>query len=451
MRPSRRLRRAFESTNPRKALRVKKYFDSITPKWRVVIFLFFAAGLNYADRTALASVIPPLKEDMGVTDVQIGVMGMLFLWTYAVFSPFAGNVADRFSRTKIVVWSLVGWSAVTVLTGLAWSIPVLYAMRIALGVAECFYLPAAVALIGDHHGPETRGKATGMHLLGLNIGVMLGGAASGLLAESFGWRFGFLVLGGAGLILALSAHYFLSDGPNATLIRTVESDAKTKVEAGKAWAFLLRVPSFYITLLAQAVAGVASWIFLSWLPLYFNENYGLALGAAGLMGVALYKAPVVIGVSVGGWISDRVALGNARNRVMLKALSFIISGPFLLLMLGNPSLILVSVSLIISSTIRAIGSPSEHPIICDVVPPAYRSTAVGIFNTCGTAAGGLGVLLAGIFKQDLGLSFIFGASSFLYIFAGAMLALSYFIFVPRDISRAQAFEAATLANAAKAV
>jgi MFS family permease len=451
MRPSRRLRRAFESTNPRKALRVKKYFDSITPKWRVVIFLFFAAGLNYADRTALASVIPPLKEDMGVTDVQIGVMGMLFLWTYAVFSPFAGNVADRFSRTKIVVWSLVGWSAVTVLTGLAWSIPVLYAMRIALGVAECFYLPAAVALIGDHHGPETRGKATGMHLLGLNIGVMLGGAAAGLLAESFGWRFGFLVLGGAGLILALSAHYFLSDGPNANLIRTVESDAKTKVEAGKAWAFLLRVPSFYITLLAQAVAGVASWIFLSWLPLYFNENYGLALGAAGLMGVALYKAPVVIGVSVGGWISDRVALGNARNRVMLKALSFIISGPFLLLMLGNPSLILVSISLIISSTIRAIGSPSEHPIICDVVPPAYRSTAVGIFNTCGTAAGGLGVLLAGIFKQDLGLSFIFGASSFLYIFAGAMLALSYFIFVPRDISRAQAFEAATLASAAKAV
>ena len=430
---------------------MKKYFDSITPKWRVVIFLFFAAGLNYADRTALASVIPPLKEDMGVTDVQIGVMGMLFLWTYAVFSPFAGNVADRFSRTKIVVWSLVGWSAVTVLTGLAWSIPVLYGLRIALGIAECFYLPAAVALIGDHHGPDTRGRASGMHLLGLNIGVMLGGAAAGLLAESFGWRFGFLVLGGAGLILALSAHYFLSDGPNANLIRTVESDAKTKVEAGKAWAFLLRVPSFYITLLAQAVAGVASWIFLSWLPLYFNENYGLALGAAGLMGVALYKAPVVIGVSVGGWISDRVALGNARNRVMLKALSFIISGPFLLLMLGNPSLILVSVSLIISSTNRAIGSPSEHPIICDVVPPAYRSTAVGIFNTCGTAAGGLGVLLAGIFKQDLGLSFIFGASSFLYIFAGAMLALSYFIFVPRDISRAQAFEAATLASAAKAV
>jgi MFS family permease len=186
MRPSRRLRRAFESTNPRKALRVKKYFDSITPKWRVVIFLFFAAGLNYADRTALASVIPPLKEDMGVTDVQIGVMGMLFLWTYAVFSPFAGNVADRFSRTKIVVWSLVGWSAVTVLTGLAWSIPVLYAMRIALGVAECFYLPAAVALIGDHHGPETRGKATGMHLLGLNIGVMLGPAASAVASSPRG-------------------------------------------------------------------------------------------------------------------------------------------------------------------------------------------------------------------------------------------------------------------------
>ncbi len=427
---------------------MKKYFDSITPQWRVVIFLFFAAGLNYADRTALASVIPPLKEDMGVTDVQIGLMGTLFLWTYAICSPFAGNVADRFSRSKIVVWSLVGWSAITVLTGLAWSVPVLYVLRIGLGIAECFYLPAAVALIGDHHGAATRGNATGMHLLGLNMGVMLGGAAAGMLAESFGWRFGFLVLGGAGLILAMSARYLLSDGPNAVVVRTAESDAQTKIDAGKAWAFLLRVPSFYITLLAQAIAGVASWTFLSWLPLYFNENYGLALGAAGLMGVALYKAPVVIGVSAGGWISDRVARGNPRNRVMLKALSFLISGPFLLMMLGTPSLVVVSISLVISSTIRAIGSPSEHPIICDVVPPAYRSTAVGIFNTCGTAAGGLGVLLAGVFKQDLGLSFIFGASSFLYIFAGLMLALSYYVFVPKDIARAQAFEAATAAAAA---
>src|SRR6185503_2939087 len=125
--------------------------------WRVAIFLFAAAGLNYADRTALSSVIPPLRQDLGVTDVQIGIVGMLFLWTYALASPFAGNLADRFSRSRIVMWSLVTWSLITVATGLVQSVYLLYVLRIALGIAESFYLPAAGALLGDHHGPATRG------------------------------------------------------------------------------------------------------------------------------------------------------------------------------------------------------------------------------------------------------------------------------------------------------
>jgi hypothetical protein len=55
--------------------------------------------------------------------------------------------------------------------------------------------------------------------------------------------------------------------------------------------------------------------------------------------------------------------------------------------------------MVLSSIIRAIGLPSEHPLICEVIPARYRATAIGIFNTCGSAAGGVGVLLAGIFKQ----------------------------------------------------
>jgi sugar phosphate permease len=96
--------------------------------------------------------------------------------------------------------------------------------------------------------------------------------------------------------------------------------------------------------------------------------------------------------------------------------------------------------LIISSLIRATGVPSEHAIICEVVPPQFRSTAVGIFNTCGSAAGGVGVLLAGLFKKDLGLNVIFGASSFLYAIAGCTLLGLYHFFMTRDMARARAYE-----------
>jgi sugar phosphate permease len=114
-----------------------------------------------------------------------------------------------------------------------------------------------------------------------------------------------------------------------------------------------------------------------------------------------------------------------------------VSAPFLFFFMGAPTFALIATLLVLSSIIRAIGLPSEHPLICEVIPARYRSTAIGIFNTCGTAAGGLGVLLAGIFKQDLGLNVIFGASSFVYVIAGLLLLLAYRFFVGNDMVRAQ--------------
>ena len=403
--------------------------------WRVAVFLFVAAGLNYADRTALSSVIPPLREDLGVTDAQVGLAGLLFLWAYAIASPFAGNLADKYSRSKIVFWSILIWSLITLLTGLSRNTTDLLVLRAALGLAESFYLPAAVALLGEHHGPATRGKAMGFHLIGLNLGVLLGGAFVGSLAEHYGWRPGFWILGVMGIALACGAKYFLSDGP----VPVAEAKPVTVIAAkpAQAWGYLLRTPSFHGLLLSAIVAGVASWTFLSWLPLFFSENYGMKLGAAGLAGVALYKAPVLLGTGVGGWISDKAIRHNGRARVMIKALSFLVSCPFLFFFIGAPTFALLATMLIVSSFIRAIGVPSEHAIICEVVPPQFRSTAIGIFNTCGSAAGGVGVLLAGLFKKEFGLNMIFGSCSLLYGAAGLMLLLVYYFFTAKDMARAE--------------
>jgi len=345
---------------------------------------------------------------------------------------------------KIIFWSILSWSIITILTGLAQSVTQLLVLRTALGVAESFYLPAAVALLGLHHGPATRGKAMGFHLIGLNLGILLGGAFAGTLAEHYGWRPGFCVLGVMGVLLAMSTKYFLSDRPASVVpVADTRPVPAVAVKAADAWGYLLRTPSFHCMLVSAMVAGVASWVFLSWLPLFFSENYGMKLGAAGLAGVALYKAPVLFGTGIGGWISDKVAARNTRGRVLVKALSFLVSCPFLFFFIGAPTFALVATMLIVSSLIRATGVPSEHAIICEVIPPQFRATALGIFNTCGSAAGGVGVLLAGLFKQQLGLNVIFGASSFLYALAGFVLLGLYYFFMKRDMERARQFEAAT--------
>ncbi len=414
----------------------------ISTPWRIAWFLFFAAGLNYADRTALSSVIPPLRAETGITDAQIGIAGMLFLWSYALASPFAGNIADRFSRARIITCSLVAWSIITILTGFAHTVTALFILRVALGFAESFYLPAAGALLGDHHGTATRGKAMGFHMLGLNLGLVTGGAVAGFLAEHYGWHLGFWLLGSLGLGLALLSPWCLEDRQAAGDARPPRRQEQPRPPSvvREAWLYCLKVPSFYCLLTSAMAAGVASWIFLSWLPLFFAESYGLNLAAAGLAGVAMYKAPVFAGIAVGGWLSDKVAVRNARGRALVKGLSFLVSAPILFLFVGAPTFTIVAAALVLSSFIRAIGLPSEHPLICEVIPADYRSTAIGIFNTCGSAAGGLGVLLAGLLKEGVGLHVIFGASSFIYVVAGGLMLIAYRSFMQRDMESAREHE-----------
>src|SRR5262245_37650928 len=85
-------------------------------KWFVVGLLWFVCFFNYADRQAIFSVFPLLKAEMGLSDVQLGIVGASFMWVYAGAAPFAGLVGDRFRRKTLIIGGLIFWSLVTVAT-----------------------------------------------------------------------------------------------------------------------------------------------------------------------------------------------------------------------------------------------------------------------------------------------------------------------------------------------
>ena len=124
----------------------------MTPsRWGVLGFLCVAGFLNYADRSIFSAVLAPLKADLNLTSTQQGLLGSLFLWSYALACPVAGIIADKYSRRAVVLWSLAAWSIFTVLTGAINGLMMLVVLRVAFGVAQALYLPAGLALIGDHH------------------------------------------------------------------------------------------------------------------------------------------------------------------------------------------------------------------------------------------------------------------------------------------------------------
>ncbi len=400
-------------------------------RWRVALFLAVAAALNYADRAAMSAVLPAVRSDFGISDVSLGLLGSVFLWSYAIGSPFAGSLADRFSRTQLAVGSLVAWSAVTALMGAANGFPMLLALRFGLGVAECFFLPAAIALIADYHGPGSRARAMSFISIGVNGGMILGGSFAGFMAERHGWRSGFWVLGLGGIALALLARRIVPAAPPQS------AEAVHRASFLAAIKYLVRVPSYHVLLTESMLSGLGLWIFFGWLPLYFKETYDLSLGAAGFAGTFMLQISVMIGVVVGGGLSDRVSARAPHRRMLLYSIFYLAAAPFLLLFVGRPSFAVVAAGICAFSFLRGLGQSNDNATQCEIVPPQFRSTGVGLMNAVATAAGGCGVLFAGFLKREFGLAGIFAGISGLFVLASAVLFVGYRCFIRRDIARAQ--------------
>ena len=122
--------------------------------------------------------------------------------------------------------------------------------------------------------------------------------------------------------------------------------------------------------------------------------------------------------------------------MLVQGLSYLAAAPFLLLFLARPGFAVVTLAVSIFSFFRGLGQANENPTLCEVIPVRYRSTAIGLMNTCATAAGGVGVLLAGVLKSTFGLNAIFAGISLLFVIAGVALVYAYGHWITRDIERA---------------
>ncbi len=401
-------------------------------------FLALAAALNFADRAAMSAVLAAVRVDLGLSDVALGMLGSFFLWSYALGSPFAGVLADRWSRSRMVVVSLFAWSAVTAATGLVNSFPMLLSLRLGLGLAECMFFPAAFALIAQYHASDTRAKAMSVMTIGINSGMVIGGSAAGWLAQHYGWRYGFLTFGIVGVALALMARPFL---PGAGPVTTSGNSSVPRARFGETLRTLVRIPTYWAMVCESMMSGMGMWVFFSWLPLYLRETYNMSLAAAGFSGTFMLQISVMTGIAVGGWLSDRIAARQPHRRVLAYGASYLVAAPFLFVFLGKPDFTVIAAGIAAFSFLRGVGQSNDHPTLCEIVPPNMRSTGIGLMNSCATASGGCGVFIAGFLKREVGLAGVFAGISGAFFLAGTIMLITYFRSSARDFNRARRAEA----------
>lgn len=409
--------------------------DGTAYKWRVAALCCCIGALNYADRAAIASVYPLVRADLSLTDVELAAVGSFFLFAYAFASPFAGILADRRSRRRIIIISLAGWSAMTLVTGLVTNTHELLLTRVLLGLFEAAYVPAAIGLIAEHHDSRTRATAIGLHSGSLSIGVIAGGAGLGYLGEHHGWRPGFFLLGGLGLLLAWATSLLLRrDEPDQ---RAGTTKAPVPVLANL--QALAAIPSYLVILVAGMCIGISHWIFLNWLPLYFREVHHLSLAGAGFAGTIMVQGTGVAAGILGSVFSDRIAGNAPRRRMLIQGLCCLLAAPFLgVFFAPQPSLAFVNASIFAFSFVLAFGACNVTPLTCDLLPSRLRSTAVGLGNALNCLAGGIGVLLSGFLKSSLGLAGVFGGLTGVVLVAATVLFIGYRKFLQRDLERSAA-------------
>lgn len=366
--------------------------------WLVVGLLWLVGCLNYLDRVMITTMRGSLKEAIPMTEAQFGLLTTAFLLVYAGLSPFAGYLADRFSRSRVIIVSLFVWSLVTWATGHVTTYEQLLATRLLMGVSEACFLPAALALVADYHRGATRSLATGILLGGVMVGAAMGGLG-GDLAERFHWGFAFNLFGLIGIAFGFVLVLLLRDAPRA-VAETAAAAGEAKPRLGAAIKSLFGSGSFIIAFIYWGLLGVAAWMVIGWMPTYIQEHFNLTQGKAGHIATFYVNIASLVGLIVGGAWADRWSRTNRRACLYVTVIGLFIAVPAILVVSHTDLLPLAIAGLVLYGLTIAFTSSEMMPILCLILDPRYIATGFGVLNLFACAVGGATTYAGGLMRDS---------------------------------------------------
>lgn len=387
-----------------KSLTNSKYYP-----WVVVALLGGVALLNYMDRQMLSTMKDSMQVD--IIDLQsatnFGRLMAIFLWVYGLMSPISGIIADNLSRKKLIVGSLLVWSSVTYLMGLATTYDQVFWLRALMGVSEALYLPAGLSLIADYHTGGSRSLAVGIHMTGLYLGQAIGGFGA-TLAAAYSWNTTFYWFGIIGIAYAFVLAVFLKDKKRVAPEEAKESTPK-KPQANVLLSLksLFTNPAFWVILLYFAIPSLPGWATKNWLPTLFAENLGLPMSQAGPIATITIAFSSFVGVVLGGILSDRWVRKNIKGRIYTGAIGLSLTIPSLLLLGFGSSIVEVVTAGVLFGIGFGMFDANNMPILCQFVSVRQRATAYGVMNMVGVFAGAMITSVLGSWSDDgnLGMGF----------------------------------------------
>jgi len=381
----------------------------------------------FVNRVNIATAAPLIKADLHLTNTQLGLVFSAFAIPYAVFQLIGGWVGDKFGPrlTLSVCCALV--SLFTILIGAAGGFASLFVFRLGLGFAEGAAFPTATRAMSEWMPVRDWGFAQGITHAFARIGNALTPPLMALLLLVASWRLSLVILGVASLIwLIVWASYFRNDprshaGVTASDLAELPSP-RERMRPAIPWFRLAR--HILPVTLVDFCYGWTLWLFLSWIPAFFFENYHLNLQASSLFSAGVLLAGVM-GDAAGGIATDRLLrktgrVGAARRVVIVTG--FIGALVFLTPVVLFHSLAIAAVCLSLAFFFAELIVAPIWAVPMDIAP-RYAGSASGMMNFGFGIAGLISPSTFGYLVDRTG-SWVFPfVCSILLLLAGALLAL----------------------------
>lgn len=287
----------------------------------VVVYVF-----NFIDRQILAILAPAIKDELLLSDTQIGALsGVAFGIFYATLGIPIARLADRYSRVSIISICLSIWSLMTAFSGLATNFVQLLIARIGVGIGEAGGSPPSHSLLADYFAPGKRATALGIYALGVPIGILFGNLAGGWIGEIFGWRQAFFLVGLPGIVLAIILKLTVKEPPRGY---SEEKPADTttvpfRTVVKTMWGF----KSFKYIALGAGTQAFVGYGAIAWMPSFLVRAHDLSIGEVGTALGLIIGFFGGIGTLLSGVIGDKLGAKSVKYYMLVPAYGFLIAVP----------------------------------------------------------------------------------------------------------------------------
>lgn len=386
----------------------------LSPRYRtwLVAVLLVLATLNFADRAILSVLAQPIKEDLGLSDSQLGVLqGLAFAILYSLLGIPIGWLAERVSRKNLLAVCVGAWSFMTAFCGMAGSFFTMLLGRIGVGIGEAGFQPAMASLVSDHFRPDRRASIIGIILLGSPLGFLVGQSVGGWVTAEWGWRTAFYALGAPGMLIGLVTWLTLREPPRGLAEGRISTTPPPTLKATivALWAR----PTFRHLLAGFVVAGFAMNAIAQFVLPFYLRSFGLPIATVGVVFGVIAFSSNGLGMLLGGVGLDRLSRRDARWPLWGPALMLTLAAPLYLGAFASPVVGVSYAFIWFANLSLATHLAPSLASVQNITDPRMRAMATALLAAAmGLLGSGLGPTLLGV-ASDFFAARSFGAGDFI--------------------------------------